>query len=1194
MTHDRSGPGTPPPRGVARAVAALCMIVLATSGVLALAQSPPQAPPQSPPQSPPAQTSPSRSAAQPSAQPAPQSPAASDDASPDAAQSAPAGMTDPEKAGHIRALMDGALSVDVDADALFAASGAGAGAARLRLLLELVADPDRLAAATEAGRIEGLDENAGALVLAQAEFLSLPSDQRDELLSNHRALREAANAVTAQAATDARTLAALKQQADAIEDFLAGRKTDLALLSINLADPGGIALNAERRALMLQPPAVRAPDASSPPDTQTDPQPEPQPDAGVPATPDATSASDADTAVAAPDLARQIADEQARLDRLRARLLATPAAEQERLIAIQRDAPDDLATVSQANALAEEAARQAALALEEERAAATELQRLFAQERGRLLAVREAQSLFEATLAGRGDPAGALEEETLRLRREARELQEVPRIGANRTAEADVLYARLVEALKTVRQRLGASLSAASADRFDRLKPPALDPSLPPGDSRTQALVADREALIANELRLEGLDAGQRTSERDALYTQMVALNALRLSLIPELSSSNRGAIVGFGNDGAAQAAREVNQIALIARYNLANARQIAERTLQPFLNPTPALVLAFGQIAILALFFRLWRRGGDGPLSRLEAANAERRPATLRSAFIASAVSVYRDVRRPVEWLVLALLIRWSLAGEITFFGETLFWTVAIWLLVAASLVQLADRVARGSFGDDPRAAIRMKSLKLLATVASGVGLTLSITAELVGRGAIHNWVLSTLWAIVPLVALILSNWWRDRIVTLSKAGAGANPVLAWAAKDSPGASGHLARLAAGAVLVVGGVSNFLRRRVKDIAIIRDISEQRSRKQAAAQAAADLASGQYLPLTDAESGALDPHRQPLSPDPETRSPSSRRLPTLAPGKLIALAGERGLGKTTALDDLVRPLDPATVVRFVADAGGYPSVLQALAASAGCAPDEASLAQAFAMRAPAVVLLDDAQRLFMPAIGGIEHFDRVLQLARNLPGDACWVFGVGGPAMTFIGRARSDRALFDEIVWLPRWEPADLRALIERRTAQAGISPVFDLGDDAALGLFDNELPAEERAKIAYFEQLAAESLGNPAIALDIWRRSLFRNAATRAVQVRTFSGPRVADLAALPEAKLFVLRTIVQMEVASAEQIQRCTDLEDSLVKITLRALLRLGVLAPHAHGCRVTLFWYRDVGRLLERNNLLTRIAA
>jgi hypothetical protein len=1075
---------------------------------------------------------------------------------------APAQQTqaDSETAQHIRDLMAGKLSAEIDARDLFTRSVASAGGTRD--LLELLNDPAALkqAKADKSGAVN-------ALALAQAEFLSLPEKRRTELLAAHDANRTAKRAEAAASEEKVRLLRTLEARAAGLEGFLAGQRVDPATLTIDLLDPAEAALRAERRKQVL---------AGEPADG------EPAATPSAPVDPSELSVDDL------------LAQALAKVDGLRARMLALAPAERERLLQIQSEPGPDVAAAEQAQAQAELAARLAADARLEAERASSETLKLVAYERGRLLGVRQAQAEFEATLARQGSTTDEMSELTLGWRRQVRELQMKPGMTLGRADEADRIYGQVVSALRNVRTRLDAALADAPQPAGASLDPPAVDPGLSrdlPGGAEVLDL---REDLVAGAERLRQASETHRRRERTALFDAMTDLNETRLSLIADLTSELRSRTIGFGEAGIQQVAREFNQIGLTMRYNFASAPEQFARTIYPVMHPTPGLVLILFQVVALVLFFRFWRRNGRPVLIGLQRANAAKQPPTVRSAAWGAALRYYREVRQPAEWLLLLLLLRWIIGDTLQFVGDRIVWSLLFWFLLGALVVRALNGLARSKTGDDPRGSLRLRSLRLITGVGVGAGLILSLTADVVGAGAIYNWVLSVIWLLVPPVIVILANWWRDRIEALAKAGSSKSVVLAWAAKNNRGIVGQVSRVVAGALLVLQGLWAIVAQRMNDIAVIREIVDQRNRKAAAAKAAEDEASGRYVAITEEEAEVLSPHREPMQADPARRNQTDRIIPDLAPGTLTAFTGERGLGKTTALRDALHLIPEDQVVRLRGCDRGFAKLLSDLAGLTGADGSQDDIIAALRKSSVRVIVVDDVQRMMAPTIGGLRDFDRLVAFARAT-GTACaWAFGIGEYSLAYLMRARSDHATFDAISYLPRWEATDLRALLERRTSQTGFVVSFDHLVDHAVVAFSGEETPEERTRRLFYARLADYSAGNPAVALEFWRRSLFRNLETGQVEVRTFTRPPVDAVDALPQSALFVLRTILQMDVADAHTIVECTAFDPVVVGEMLRHLERIGVIVRSGSGYRTTLYWYREAGRVLERQNLLARSEA
>ncbi|WP_340647444.1 ATP-binding protein [Phenylobacterium sp.] len=1070
---------------------------------------------------------------------------------------APAGAvasaTPADQTEMIRRLIAGKLTSDPAAVNLFKTPLARAKPRQLLALLTLVDDPAALRRAhRDPITLVDLSTDEVGLTLAQADFLTLPPTRRQALLSAAGVAPAGAPAGGGDRGAAADRLTALTREAEALKTFLAGQPTRAEALTLDLLDPAGPVLSSSRRKAILK--AARAAEAARQP---------------------------------APVDPAELAEVQAESDRLLGTVLALPAAELNRLAVtagLAATSPADAAT--RARAEAQRAAN----------SAETELKRLVSTERANLLAVKVRQARFGAQLSDLDGATSQINETMLEWRRKVRELKARSRLDPERQPDADALYFDVVSVLQRIRGDLRISLKDPGV-KTD-LAPPAIDGALTSGASRNSALIALRAELSTAASRLSSLALRRQVEERAALYDSMVSLNAARLGLVGDVSPGLRRRILGFGSEGLAQVQRELDQIGLSLAYNLRDLPRALSLAIEPFRHPSPSVVFGLAQLLLLLLLFRWWRRNGEALLLATETSYRTRRPQTLVAASMVSVLAFVRRLGRPLDWLLLVLVARMMSPSWFQLIGLEFFWIVAIWLASTMFLIRAVDALASSETKADPRAALRRRSLRFVAGVVLVVGLALTLTSASVGRGAIYNWVISACWLPLAPAAFVLANWWRDRIGVLAEAGAHRGPILAWAARRPTGVLGAVARVAASLVLSFEGLRSGLAFRARDIGLVREIFDQRARAKSAERAAADLASGRFRALAEDRFAALEPHRAATNPEPSILAEPTLTTPALHAGVIHGLVGERGLGKSTTLGWWARSVTAGQALGVTVGEDGLAGVLRDLGAGLGAPSAKGDpadrIARALAKSgAPKLIIIDDVQRLVVPAIGGLADFDRLMDLIRRTDGDTAWIVACGEAAWSYVSRARQDRALFDKIIYAPRWDDEKLRALIERRTAQAGLDPVFEQLEQLGRLRFDSDISADERNRRAYFEALFEYCRGNPAVALEFWRRSLFEDVSTGRVVVRTFATPNMLLLSALPAPTLYVLRAILQMDVARASVIQRCTDLPELVVRDSLRALTRLGVVTPEGQGFRTSLFWLREATRLLERQNLLVRSA-
>ena len=1057
-----------------------------------------------------------------------------------------------QRAQHIDALMTSKLAIEVDARALFRTSLGSADAPLAKAVLQLVRDRAAFRRATkDPAVLAPLNAEQAQLALAQAKFLTLPSKRREAIFAEHAARVEAAQKETKASAALQSERDIMERQIAQLEAFLDGKPTQRGSLDLDLiTDLNGLIV---------------------PPDK-------------APVAEDQQPVSDQEQLKALKD----------RLAALRLQILSLPP---EQIASLQSASGIDVASgaaLAQAEQALLTADAQREQARREAENAATERGRLIAGERAKLFAVKSAQARFASELAVLQARPDQITDDALGWRRRVIDIQSA---GSGQNDSADALYQQIVGALREIRSQLSARLQSRDSKALARLSPAQLDQTLVSGVAVAPDLVRYRQQLLDDAAQYERTYSQYRWDEQKALRDAMVLVNQARLELIPSLSARHRTSVLGFGDEGSAQVKREVAQISLDFRFHLANWRTNIEAAVQPFRQPTPAFVLSVMRILLLTLFFRWWRRKGEGILARSETALRNRRPRSLLNEIQASTFSYIRRVRRPLDWLVFALCVRWLMPDQFQFVGLSFVWIIVLFSLGGWLAVRLADELARGKRTEDPRAALRWKSLRLVTGALLGVMMVLALTQESVGKGAIYNWVLDACWLLAVPIVLLLTHWWRDRIVALSAAGSEQSAFLAWNAKNTDGIIGLIGRALAGAVLLFEGARAMMARRINDFALVREFLDQRNRTKAALQVAEDKAAGIYHRPPAEILEILDPHRHPEQRRSESVRPGKLIFPEIQAGNIIAVVGERGLGKSAILRDLAEmesETEP-TVITVKVDGRGYQGVVEDMLQALGKSSRKAGaddLSRALSESPlPAQIIIDDLQRLVVPAIGGLSDLDALIALARGA-GDSCnWIMALGGPAWSYVSRARFDRVLFDKVVRLPRWSDEELRALIERRTVQAGLNPDFNDLVETGSFQFEGDLTSEQRRECAFFERLTDYANGNPAIALEFWRRSLFIDSRTDKVVVRTFATPDVTPLVSLPLSAMFVLRAILQMDSAQQGAIERSTDLTPVIVSDALRSLMRIGVIAPHDMGYRINLFWWSEVVRLLERQNLIVR---
>lgn len=865
--------------------------------------------------------------------------------------------------------------------------------------------------------------------------------------------------------------------------------------------------------------------------------------------------------------------------------------------------------LSDAERKAERAETARQRALEEARHARNEATRLVAEELASLLAVTKAQAEFEANLVNRERQNAELQEETLKLRRQVKETIERSQRGEVNAFEVDATYDDLRAQLRRFRDNLSAATLTYAAGESDTPKAE---------ESRLESLPVEVDRAEATKLRGQ-VAAAARSLERRAtdldaeraltLYQAVVDLNAARLHLLAHLSPDKREAVTSFGPGGLDQAFAESRQVLLVMHYHtVATLRWIAALRNGTDARKQTAFSAGFilFKASIPIVLFLVWRRRSKQLLEDLRQAARDRDRASRREGRTGGwnerAVAFLQRVRVPLQWLLLMLALEWLLPQEVTELLEAqvlltiLGWTLGGTLTVYAIDFIAEDRNAR--IGRWRRlhdsSEIRFRSLKLMGRVVVAFGLVLSLTSLMVGKGTVYGWMLSLCWFSAFPVGLVLVRWWRAVIFERVDRRRKKSTLDTWVAAQRNGWKSFPAAVLGGSMLLAEGVLRLARtwigtfeltRRILAYLFRREISKKAQKKGRASLS--DLPSTTYEEL-----GPLTPSHELILNVADDQIDAVIARINAPGGGVFAIVGERGLGKTSVLERIVKSASDVHLMQcpFGGMSQFAPAFLTAIGAKDDDALEDAAKSLDDPSHAEGAILVDDAHRLILPMMGGLRHFDRVLAIARKHSTNVAWVFAFDDVIWRFFERMRGTRPLFDDVIRLSAWSEEAITKLLVARSERVSIDPSFDhLIDD--LPADADEIDREEalaRTEGAYYRLIWDYAAGNPGVALHVWR-TLLGVDAKGTPRVRLFEAPSMKELETLPDNAIFVLRALVQLERAQPEALAKATSIPLHEVEDAVRFGAVRGYFRSGPDGYWVSWSWFRVITRFLQRKHLL-----
>ncbi|HKO89900.1 MAG TPA: hypothetical protein VJU61_02035, partial [Polyangiaceae bacterium] len=713
----------------------------------------------------------------------------------------------------------------------------------------------------------------------------------------------------------------------------------------------------------------------------------------------------------------------------------------------------------------------------------TETERLVTEELARLLEVEQAQARLAAELDRRDALTRQRQDFTLGWQRRIRERKAAEAVGS---PGLDALYDELLRTLRSARVELASALDAQIPGVPEAGPDPLLGLAVAGGTAELSSVRA-RVEREAQRLALRAVRSG--SDERTELAQQVDALNRERLGLLGFLSRDKRDRIMGFTPQGLDQARAELRHVRLLATYyrrafreqlpTLGDGEGEARRSIGQ------AAIFA-AEVALVLAVFLVWRR-----LARLllaaRFAKARERSRRLRLSGAPPAersLELLARVHSRVAWLILALVLFAILPpGLHAVRSIQALYTVVTWFLGGAVVVSLVNAVVGWGLGqDDVARPLRLRSLRFVGMVVIFFGITLTLSLRQLGQGTIHSWVSKLAWfAIVP-VFLILVSWWRGQVFQRIAAQPAKSAVEAWILREHRGAQSFFAAMAGSLILFAGGSLRATRRWLVSFDLTRRGLAYLFRRELGKLAHGQAASEASLaPLDDATFERLGP-----------ASPSTQHIPTelehvlsqrahgirAERGGVFAVVSERGMGKTTTLcrlRELVGAEGLGTeLIRIEAAQDPLSGLLGRLRARASL-PDSATLEQVAAKLdsagGPRALLVDDAQRLIRPVIGGLLDFDALMAAARQHSRRCTWVFAFNDALWPFLKRSRGVYPLFDEVMRIPAWREPEIAQLIQARSGEAHVTASFEhLLDELSTPADENgrQLALTERANGYY------------------------------------------------------------------------------------------------------------------------------
>ncbi|OLQ95365.1 AAA family ATPase [Vibrio ponticus] len=692
-------------------------------------------------------------------------------------------------------------------------------------------------------------------------------------------------------------------------------------------------------------------------------------------------------------------------------------------------------------------------------------------------------------------------------------------------------------------------------------------------------------------------NADQEWNQVQSAYFTLTSLNQSKQVLLDLTNPANRDRLTGFGPYGVTQFKQEWQLTKLNVEYLVYfQIRSFKSLVAEIFISPIPVIWAA---TKVLFIYFGLvwWLANSKRLIDLFRVSQLESKsnpPLWVRLIWYIS------RAHRAIAWLI-AITLSLRVLSQIPSLQHLILLEIFTWWVLGGSIaisfiLEFAYRNSRSS----SRAviALRLSTIRRYVWSIIIAGVILQISIRTLGKGTIYSWIYSALFFWFVLVTVSVLRLWREKVFE-SLASHTERPVwVNWAVNRQNTLLLNIPATALGIVwLSLDSAKHQLMGLLSRSTLFSQALAYLFRIEVAKQSDIDKCQHNLVRIKGEQvfdyvlPGNIDSTLIGYASDELKQL--SRYLMSDSPA-ICVVSGERGIGATTLLNTMLNKVSNAEPIYLNCPYAGYGELLSQLALSIGL-DEEASEIQILAhlrkSETAYLIAIDNAHRLVKPMVGGLSDLMRITNLLRRSKKNHRIVFSIVKSSWRFVDRARGERLLFDLVCFLPRWNEKQIAELLNSRINKELEKPLSFEGLVVPKQWDQDDLSEEERAKLGFYRILWHYSDGNPTVALRFFRLSINRNKETDQAVVRLFHVPESQELENMPKPMLAVLRSIIQLEIASPEILSDCTQL--SLAEITgiLRYFQSRGYIEWTEDQARVSDHWFRHITNVLDRQHLLVK---
>ncbi|GHA31929.1 ATP-binding protein [Photobacterium aphoticum] len=704
---------------------------------------------------------------------------------------------------------------------------------------------------------------------------------------------------------------------------------------------------------------------------------------------------------------------------------------------------------------------------------------------------------------------------------------------------------------------------------------------------------------LSDALRVYRKDPSQGNwREVEGDHRALASLNVSKQRLLQLTDSKTRDQLTGFGPSGVTQFYSELAITKLNIHYYVNYQIRSFKNLLRDLsISPVPVISVIFKVLCVMFIF-NWWMRNSERLIHDFKISKIKH---AADPSLLVRTIWYCSRAHKAIAYLLLitaTLRIISTLPSlQHLIFLEIFTWWVLGGSIAVSFILEFAYRNSKHNRREI--IALRLSTIRRYVWGIIVAGVILQISARTLGQGTIYAWISTLMVFFFAMLTVLTLKQWNSTIFARIAMLDGYPISVQWAIRNKKTFGMSIVATACGAAWLIG-------RTVQHV-VIATLSQHAAFSHALAylfrievakqtevareqsnlvRVKGDAAFDYILPGSEG-SELIDDYAK------EEMLAMSRYLLTDSPAVCV-LSGERGVGSTTLMKRILAKAKNVTPLYINCPYDGYTALLPEFAQLLGLAEDATEQDILHYLRNTDtcyLIAFDNAQRLVKPKVNGLVDLMKLTNLLRQARKSHRVVLSIEKSSWRFIDRARGERLLFDLVTFMPRWSEKQIGQLLESRIANTDTHAVSFDGLVLPRQWDEDNLTDEERAKNGFYRILWDYSDGNPTVALRFFRLSLHREKDTDTVLVRLFRAPQTEDLEMMPKPMLAVLRSIVQLEVASPADVCDCSRLSIAEVISTLRYFQSRGYIEWSDEKARISDHWFRHITNVLHRQHLLVK---